>query len=244
MDTQPLLSTWIAEAAQRPPVFNHNLQLSPAQFKGFELVNTVAMAAPPGSTETVYLYARRPAGREAGLLRVSVGSHADGPAALLALGQQLEGCMNPQIPRAEGELARRAHIGFEAGATGTAQGPGGGAALFTVGNVTVAMASVGDEPVDVAPLAARLGRWLADPPLATALRAERATAYAPAAVRLDAGQSLTLVERLPPAAPGAPRLQARAASGTLRREGDALVYVAGKAGSHGVALFSHAAPER
>lgn len=251
MDTQHLLSTWIAEAALRPPVFNHNLRLAPRQFRGFDLVETVAMAAPPGSSETVYLFARRPtagakAAADAALLRVAVSSHADAHAALQALGQQLEGCMNPQIARAEGPLARSVHVGFAA-APHRAEGghrPGMGAASFAVGNVAVSMASLGEQPVDVGPLATQLGRWLAEPPSAQALRSERATAYAPGAVRLEAGQPITLVDRLPPAAPGAPRLQALAASGTLRRDGDQLIYVAGGAGSHGVALYSHAAIDR
>jgi len=253
MDTHQLIDGWTAEVASdttRPRVFNHNLQLRASSFKGFELVNTVAMDAPDGAAETVYLFAPRAMnkGEPERLLRVGLGTRDDTRGALLALGQVLDNCMNPDIPRLsrkKGVLGQLVDIGFAlpgADQAGRSTGKGLAAATFTVGNTVVTLQSVGATVLDVAPAATQLGQWLAHAPDAKARQGGQATAFEPRNVRLQAGQTLTLVERLPEPGPGAARIQVLAHGGELRREGAALVFVADTSGTQDVALFSHAAP--
>ena len=240
MDSHRNVDNWLAEIATRPRVFNHNLHLRAGTFKGFDLVNTVTMDAPHGATETVYLYARRKGkGAADEVLRVGISAHDDTRLALLALGQALDQCMNPDLPRAAGKLGKLADIGFAV--RGEHDGKGLGAASFNVGNVTVTVHSVGAAGIDVAPAAAQLGQWLARVPDDNARRAGLVTAFAPPSVRLQVGQALTLVEQLPESRADAPRIQVLARGGELRREGAALVFVAGDGGAQDVALYSHAA---
>ena len=253
MDTHHLIDGWTAELASnstRPRVFNHNLRLHPGSFKGFELVNTVAMDAPSGGTETVYLFAGRATknAKEELLLRVGVSTHDDARGALLALGQTLDNCMNPEIPRVEpgkGKLGKLVDIGFAlrgADEAGRATGKGLAAATFTLGNTLVTLHSVGSSVVDVASVAAQLGQWLAGAPDTKRIQGGQATAFAPRHVQLKAGQALTLVEQLPGPGATAARIQVLARGGELRRVGAALVFVAGASGTQDVALYSHAAP--
>lgn len=243
MDTQQQLDAWIASVAQRPRVFNHNLHLRAGSFRGFTLVNTVPMDAPPGGSRVAYVFARRQAkGREAdeALLRVDLAKYDDTRQALLGLSAELQACMNPDIPRAVGRLATLADIGFAARSEGAPLA----AATFTVGNVEAVVRSVGTTAIDVSAAAAQLARWLSEAPDDKARRAGLATRFAPPGVRLREGQALTLVQTLPEPDGAAPRIQVLAQGGTLRRDGAALVYVADTAGVHEVALFSHAAPAR
>ena len=253
MDTLRLIDRWTAEITTettQPRVFNHNLQLRPGSFRGFDLVNTVAMVPPHDGTETVYLYARRATKKAQGevLLRVGIGTHDDTRAALRALGRVLDDCMNPEIPRIDrdkGKLGKLVDIGFAlraADEAGRAAAKGLAAATFSVGNTVVTLHSVGATGVDVTPAAAQLGQWLTRAPDAKALRGGQAAAFAPGKVRLQAGQSLTLVEQLPEPGAGAARIQVLAHGGELRRDGAALVFVASASGTQDVALYSHAAP--
>ena len=237
-------------------MFNHNPRLRSGEFRGFELVNEVAMAAPNGALEHVYVFARR-GGAEEALLRVGICAHDDTRHALLALREALDHSMNPAIARAAGALGRRVDVGFasrgergdegdkrgdkrgdERGSKGAAQALG--AASFTVGNVVVTVQSAGMAAVDVAAAAAHLAKLLAVAPGKAALHSGRATSFFPAGVELRRDQALTLIDPLPEPRPGADRIQLLAPDGTFRREGAALVYIAGASGAQRVALFTHA----
>jgi hypothetical protein len=260
MDSYPDTDTWQAEIAGRPSVFNHNPRLRSGEFRGFELVNEVAMAAPNGALEHVYVFARRGAA-EGALLRVGICAHDDTRHALLALREALDHSMKPAIARASGAFGRIVDIGFasrgERGDVGDERGDGRDdkrgsksarkgaapaldAASFTVGNVVVTVQSAGMAVVDVSAAAAHLAKLLAVAPGKPALRSGRATSFAPAGVELRRDQALTLIDPLPEPRPGADRIQLLAPDGTFRREGTALVYIAGAGGAQRVALFTHA----
>lgn len=235
MDSYQDVESWLAEMTRRPSVFNHNLRLRPAEFRGFDLANEVAMAGPNGAAEHVYLFAKRGAVDET-LMRVSVCDHDDTRHALLGLRETLDNSMRPEHPRASGKLGKLADIGF---ALPGERDQGVGAAWFSVGNVAVTLHSAGATPLDVSAAAAHVGKLLAGAPDKATLKAERAKAFAPAPVELRAGDALTLIEQLPEARPGAERIQVIAPDGELRRDGTALVYVARGSGPQRIALFTH-----
>jgi hypothetical protein len=236
MDSKQDVDTWLAEIATRPSVFNHNLRLRAAEFKGFDLVNEVQMAAPNGAAEHVYLFAKRKA-RDETLLRVSLSTHDDTRHALLALHDVVDNSMNPDIARAPGKLAKLVDIAL---APRVEREQGLAAASFSVGNVAVTVHSVGAVTVDVSAAAVHLGKVLGVAPDKATLKSERAKSFAPAGVELRAGQALTLVEQLPEARPGAERIQLIASDGEFRREGVTLVYVARSSGPQRIELFTHA----
>ena len=235
MDSKQDVDSWLAEIAARPSVFNHNLRLRAAEFKGFDLVNVVQMAAPNGATEHVYLFAKRKAGDET-LLRVSVSTHDNTRHALLALRDVVDNSMNPDIARAPGKLAKLVDIAL---APRVEREQGLAAASFSVGNVAVTLHSVGTVTVDVSAAAVHLGKVLGVAPDKVTLKSERAKSFAPAGVELLTGQALTLVEQLPEARPGTERIQLIASDGEFRREGATLVYVARSSGPQRIELFTH-----
>ncbi|HET7791896.1 MAG TPA: hypothetical protein VFL64_00805 [Rhizobacter sp.] len=226
----------LGEIAGRPSVFNHNLRLAASEFSGYELVNEVSLAGSNGSTEHVYLYAQRKAATET-LLRVSVSEHPDARHALLALIESLDNSMNPEVARAGGKLAKLADIGFVR--AGEGDGKGLGVALLSVGNAAVSVRSAGKAPADVTAAAERVGKLLGTPPDKSTQRAGRASALPPPAARMSAGEVLTLIEKLPEGGPAADRIQVIAPRGELRRDGDALVYVAVDDGSPQIAGYTH-----
>lgn len=226
------VDTWLAETRARPRVFNHNPRLAAAEFKGFELANEVAMVNADGATERVYLFARKGSKDEV-LLRVSVCDHDSDLQALIGLRGALDHMMNPDIARAAGKAAG---IGFEVRREG---GDGAGAAMFSIGNVSVTVHSAGDKPVGVAAAAAHVGRLLAGAPDRAALGAGWVEAFSPQPVRLGAGEQLTLVEELPEDGPDAARIQVVAPDGEFRREGRSLIYLARADGPQRISLFTH-----
>lgn len=229
------IDTWLAETRTRPQVFNHNPRLAAAEFKGFELANEVTMVNADGATERVYLFARK-GGKDEVLLRISVCDHDSDLQALFGLRGALDHMMNPDIARAAGKGAKAAGIGFEVTGEG---GEGAGAAMFSIGNVSVTVHSAGDKPVGVAAAAAHVGRLLAGAPDKAALGAGRVEAFSPQPVRLGAGEQLTLVEELPEDGPEAARIQVVAPDGEFRREGRSLLYLARADGPQRISLFTH-----
>lgn len=236
MESHHDVDAWLAETAGRPSVFNHNLRLRAGEFKGYELVNEARIAGSNGSTEHVYIYARRNAATET-LLRVSVTEHPDARHALLALQETLDNSMNPEAARASGKLGRLADIGFALTSEGTDKGLGG--ALLSVGNVALSVRSVGKAATDVSAAAERVGKLLITPPDKNTQRAGHAAALPPPAAKMRAGEALTLIEHLPDSGPGADRIQVIAPAGELRREGASLVYVAAADGSPQIAGYTH-----
>jgi hypothetical protein len=231
------IDAWLAETAGRPRVFNHNLRLRAAEFSGYELVNEALIAGSNGSAEHVYIYARRKAATET-LLRVSVAEHPDARHALLALQETLDNSMNPEAARAGGKLGRLADIGFALASEDDGKGLGG--AVLSVGNVALSVRSVGKAPADVSAAAEHVGKLLVTPPAKSSQRAGHAAALPPPAATMSAGEVLTLIEHLPEGGPAADRIQVIAPAGELRREGDALVYVATDSGAPQIAGYTYA----
>lgn len=227
------VDTWLAEISARPRVFNHNPRLAAAEFKGFELANEVTMVNADGAAEHVYLFAKK-GSKEEVLLRVSVCDHDSDLQALIGLRGALDHTMNPDIARAK--PAKVAGIGFEARGEG---GDGAGAAVFSIGNVSVTVHSAGAKPVNVATAAAHVGKLLSGAPDKAALSTGRVEAFAPQPVRLGAGEVLTLIEELPEDRPGSARIQVIAPDGEFRRDGRSLVYLARGDGPQRISLFTH-----
>ncbi|MGY4827083.1 hypothetical protein ACVNIS_00745 [Sphaerotilaceae bacterium SBD11-9] len=234
------VDAWLAELADRPRVFNHNLRLRAGEFSGYELVNEARLAGSNGVTEHVYIYAKRKAATET-LLRVSVAEHPDARHALLALAETLDNSMNPEAARAGGKLGRLADVGFALRSEGEGKGDGKGlgGALLGVGNVSLSVRSVGKAATDVTGASETLAKRLAAPPDKAAQRAGHAAALPPPRAQMRAGEVLTLIEHLPEGGPAAERIQVIAPQGELRREGMSLVYVATGSEAPQIAGFTY-----
>jgi hypothetical protein len=235
MDSQYNVETWLDEIDRRLRVFNHNPRLVATEFKGFELANEVTMVDSRGAAEHVYMFAKKGAGDEA-LLRVSICDHDSAQHALMALREVLDNMMNPDIPRATDKLGKAADIGF---ARRGERGDGLGAAVFSVGNVSITVFSAGPKPLNITMAALHVGKLLSAAPDKAAIGAGRVVPFSPAPVRLGAGEMLTLIEELPEGRPGADRIQVIAPDGEIRREGRSLVYVGRDDGPQRIALFTH-----
>jgi hypothetical protein len=235
MDSQHSVEAWLGEINRRPRVFNHNPRLVATEFKGFELANEVTMVNSRGAVEHVYMFAKKGAGDEA-LLRVSICDHDSAQHALIGLREVLDNMMNPDIPRATGKLGKATDIGF---AMPGERGEGLGAAVFSIGNVSITVHSAGPKPLNVTTAALHVSKLLSAAPDKAAISAERVVPFSPAPVQLGAGEVLTLIEELPEDRPDANRIQVIAPDGELRREGRSLVYVGRDDGPQRISLFTH-----
>jgi len=105
------------------------------------------MANAPGHHETIYLCERKGSASHE-LVRIVITEADDWRAAQYHLHEQLRHSMRPDLPRGAGKLAAVGDVNY------SGQEPVGtsvASLVFSLGNVTIAISSVGDKTVDVAP---------------------------------------------------------------------------------------------
>ncbi len=252
MNTPQDMGAWRVAAAGVPSVYIHNYRMLGAELKGWELVNVAEMADSPGAVEHVYLWARKGFDGKA-LLRVSISEFGDVGSALLGLQGVLANSMNPEVPPAPKALVPAAGVAFAAGAgagagAGAIKGAPKGdqgkkaelhAAWLQLGNLTLRIDSVGDEPADVAPLVKLLATRFTKPPSSAALAGAQASEIKPGARARAAvaGDAAPLIENLAQHAQRNRWVQVLAPTGELRREGDAVLYAGPAAGRHAARSF-------
>ena len=242
------MGAWRVAAAGVPSVYIHNYRMLGAELKGWELVNVAEMADSPGAVEHVYLWARKGFEGKA-LLRVSISEFSDVGSALLGLQGVLANSMNPEVPPAPKALAPAAGVAFAARAGATKGAPKGArgtkadlhAAWLQLGNLTLRIDSVGDDPADVAPLVKLLATRFTKPPTSAALAGAQASEIKPGARARAAvaGEAAPLIENLAKHTQRGSWVQVLAPLGELRREGDAVVYAgpaAGRRAAHGFVI--------
>lgn len=245
MNTPHDMGAWRAAAAGVPPVYIHHYRMRGAELKGWELVNVAEMADSPGAIEHVYLWARK--GRDGkALLRVAISEFTDIGSALLGLHGVLANSMNPDVPPAPKTLAPAAGVAFAARAA-VVKGAKSAkadlhAAWLQLGNLTLRIDSVGDEPADVTPLTRLLATRFAKPPSDAAragplLHELKPPARPRAAVAAEPGAAAALIENLRDHTQGGGWVQVLAPSGELRREGDAVLYTGPAAGRRAARSF-------
>ena len=236
MDTPYDLQAWADATSRGRRLYNYNYRMSGDELRGWELINVVPMENAPGHHEIVYLWEKKgSAGQE--LVRIGIAESDDWRAAQYQLHEQLRHSMRPDLPRGTGKLAAVGDVNY------AGQEPGGklvASLVFSLGNVTFAISSVGDKTVDVSAIAQRLDHTLGEPPAKEELKTGKAERLATAALKVKKGQMSTVVERLPErATTGWHKLIAP--DGELKREDDAIVYVSPSTGEKKVERY-HVAP--
>jgi hypothetical protein len=190
------------------------------EIRGWELVNTVDTEPEPGLTERIYVWEKKgSAGRQ--LIRIAITEAAEWRRAQAQLQSQLGFSMRPGIPRAKGRLAKVGDVSFAAAVENSRTL---GAVYFVRGNLAVTVASAGEEPVDVAAVAARLDRDFSEPPTKRDLAEERAVDRSRERLEVRKLEPTRLAERLPTPVLRGGWLKVIVPDGEIAREGDELIY--------------------
>ena len=225
MDTSYNLQAWADATTRGRHLYNYNYRMTGDELRGWELINVVPMENAPGHHETVYLWEKKSSdGQE--LVRIGIAEADDWRAAQYQLHEQLRHCMRPDILQGAGKLSAVGDVNY---AGKEQDGTRVASLVFSLGNVTIAISSVGDKTVDVGAIAQHLDQTLGKPPAGEELKAGKAERLPLAAFKVKKGQMTTLIERLPErATTGWHKLIAP--DGELKREDEAIVYVSPSAG--------------
>lgn len=232
METPYDLQAWADVTTRGRRLYNYNYRMRGDELRGWELINVVAMENAPGHHETVYLWEKK-GGEGQELVRIGVTEADDWRAAQSQLHAHLRHSMRPDLPHGAGKLAAVGDVNY------VGQEPGGtrvASLVFSLGNVTITISSVGDKTVDVSAIAVRLDHTLGELPDEEELKAGKAERLPVAALKVKKGQMTTLIERLPErATTGWHKIIAP--DGELKREDDAIVYVSASAGEKKVERY-------
>lgn len=224
---------WAATTELGRRVFNYNYRMTGSEIRGWELVNTADMEHEPGLIERIYIWERKGSDGNA-LIRVGITETNEWRRAQAQLQTQLVHSMRPDIPRGKGRLAKIGDVSF------VGQPPDADTVatlVFTRGNVTVSVASVGKELVDVTSVARSIDRNFSEPPVKKELEAKRALDRSPGPVTVKKLERVQLIERLPEPVTRSGWLKVIVPDGEIAREGDELVYMPPKAGSKRVLQY-------
>lgn len=208
---------WAAETDLGRRLFNHNVQIKGTELRGWTLMKSARAQSAPDLVEQVTLLRRD--GKKDGDadLRIDIVEAADWRRAQQRLLETVLDCMNPDIARASGTLAKAGDVVFAA-----ADGPGAGAAAFGVrGNVLWRVTRLASAEIDVSRWAQKLDALLSAAPAAASLDTQSVT--------VRPGEAVVVAELPDPG--GAQWLKVIVPDGELRREGSRLLYTADKGGA-------------
>lgn len=214
------LDAWAAATDFGRRVFNYNYRMTGSEIRGWELVNTVEQPSEPGLTERIYIWEKKgSAGRQ--LIRIAITETGEWRRAHGQLQAQLVQSMRPDIPQSAGKLAQLGDVSYAAGP------PDAGmvaAIQFVRGNLSISVASAGDEMVDVAAVAKSLDLAFGEPPTPKDLQEARALDRSPEALTVTKDAPTLLKDALPAPVLRNGWLKLIVPDGEIAREGDALVY--------------------
>jgi hypothetical protein len=233
MDTHHDIETWQAATAGKRQVFNFNYRMTGDELRGWQLVNTVVMQERPGASERIYIWEKSGSHGKA-LLRVGLVELEDTRTAMLVLQDTLRHTMRPDLPAAPKALARSADVAFASQAEGSKQVA---SVNFTLGNLAVTVASVGETEVDVSGVVTLLGKLLGAAPSSESLKQGTARSLFEEPAKAGSRGAGRLVEELPEVEQGV-WVKVLATAGRLRREGRSLVYEAPESGAQQVEGFA------
>jgi hypothetical protein len=227
------LDEWAAATDLGRRVFNYNYTMTGTELPGWELVKTVDMAHEQGLTERLYIWEKKGSdGRQ--LIRVGITETYEWRRAQAQLQTQLVYSMRPDIPRGKGKIAKIGDVSY---AAQPEDAKSVASVLFTRGNLSVSINSVGEEVADVSVVASKLDRTFTEPPAKKDLQKERAEDRSPKPIKLKKNERKRLLEALPERVPRSGWFKIIVPDGEVIREDDSLVYVSAKAGSKAVAEF-------
>lgn len=231
MDAQYNIEEWAAATTLGRHIFNYNYRMVGNELKGWELVNSVLMENEPGVTEKVYIWQKKGSDAHASI-RVSIIERHHWRDAQNQLHDQLWHSMRPNIPKGTGKLGKIGDINFIGQESDVVA-----AILFTRGNISVSVSSVGDKLVDVSSVAKILDHNFSEPPKEEEIKEKRAGIILPRSLQVKEKESATVVEKLPEPTARSGWLKIIAPDGELRRQDDALVYVPATTGKKKIGKY-------
>lgn len=214
-------AAWAAATNLGRRVFNYNYRMTGSEIRGWVLVNTVEPPADePGLTERLYIWEKKgSAGRQ--LIRIAIAETGEWRHAQGQLQAQLVQSMRPDIARGAGKLARLGDVSYAAALPDSELVA---AIQFVRGNLSISVASVGDEEVDVAAVAKSLDLAFSEPPNAIDLQEARALDRSSEPRTLAKDAPTLLKDALPAPVLRNGWLKVIVPDGEIAREGEALVY--------------------
>jgi hypothetical protein len=233
MNTHYNIEQWAAATTSGRHVFNYNFRMTGNEIRGWELTKIATMEDESGFPEAVYLWQKKGSeGRE--LIRVGIVETDYWRNAQNQLLDRLHHSMRPAIPQGTGKLARLGDVCFvgkEQDADATV------AAFFSRGNLSIAVSSVGEKPVDVSVVAKSLDKMLGEPPASEDVKRGLVEAETPSMVEVAANESVRLIERLPEKVVRSGWLKIITQDGELKRDGDVLIYVSAEGGAKSILRY-------
>lgn len=227
------LDAWADDTDLGRRIFNYNYRMTGSEIRGWELVNSVAMDDQPDLTERVYLWEKKGSGGKQ-VIRIGITETGEWRRAHAELQNRLVYSMRPDMPHGKGKLASIGDVSF---AVAPDDASGVATAYFARGNLSVTVASVGEEPTDVASVSKSLDRAFSEPPKRRDLEEERAIDRSPKPLKVEKHGRTRLMERLPAPVLRNGWLKVIVPDGEIVREGDELIYLSHKEGTKRIEEF-------
>jgi hypothetical protein len=227
------LDEWAAATELGRRVFNYNYTMIGTELPGWELVNTVNMEHEPGLIERIFVWEKKGSeGKQ--LIRVGIAETNEWRRAQVQLQTQLGYSMRRDVPRGKGKLAKVGDVSY---AAQPEDAKTVASVLFTRGNLSVSVNSVGEEMVDVASVAGKLDRAFSEPPTKKDLERKRAEDRSPKPLKLKMHERKRLIDELPERIVRSGWIKVIVPDGELSREDDTLVYESAEAGTKQIEEF-------
>jgi hypothetical protein len=227
------LDAWAEQTELGRRVFNYNYRMTGSELRGWELVNTVDMASESGLTERVYLWEKKGSeGRQ--VIRIGITEADEWRRAQADLQNRLVFSMRRDIPGGKGGLAKLGDVRYAASSEDSETIA---SAYFVRGNLSISIASVGEEPADVSAVARSLDRAFTEPPKQKDLEEKRAEDRSPKPRKVKKGERALLKESLPEPVLRNGWLKVIVPDGEIAREGDDLVFRSPTAGTKRIQEF-------
>jgi hypothetical protein len=217
---------WANRTTHGRQVFNAGFRLVSADLRGWKLIKTVPMETSRGEGELASIWVRSDDPKRF-IVRVSTAELSDWRAAHGRLLQDLRASMRSDIPPGTGELAALGDVNY-VGRDPETDAPA--SISFTRGNIHITVRSVGDQTIAVGDIALRIDRMLHQRPAKAQVRSRHIKAGSIKVGERQVRRPYAVIRSLPRAIGRDGWLQVIAPEGELRREGSALIYVAGEPG--------------
>jgi hypothetical protein len=227
------LDEWAAATELGRRVFNYNYAMTGTELPGWELVNTVNTEQEPGLTERLFVWEKKGSeGKQ--LIRVGITETNEWRRAQAQLQTQLVYSMRRDVPRGKGKLAKIGDVSFAAQPEDAKEVA---SVLFTRGNLSVSVNSVGEALVDVASVAGKLDRAFSEPPSKKDLERKLVEDRSPKPLKLKKRERKRLIDELPERIIHNGWIKIIVPDGELSREDDSLVYESADAGAKQIEEF-------
>lgn len=226
MESHYDLNAWATETTLGRHIFNSHYRMTGAELRGWELLSSTVMSNEKSLAETVYMWQKKNSDGHQ-LVRISIAELNDWRRAQAQLHNELLHCMRANIPRGKKKLAATGDINF------VGKEPSSNVVsniLFTRGNLSVSVRSVGDQAVDVTKMAQTMDTLFHEPPNQNEIEKGHAEELSPKTLQVEENVSVAVEEKIAiPVARGG-WLKIIAQDGELKREDDTLFYISTKPG--------------